>query len=167
MAGGNENGIELWRAYFVKHEGGADQVELGGIGSLHSFPQCDKVENPQHWIGKWIEVKDTYGAGVSDLHLRSMFINILPEHVKKDVRENKTLHCLQDYINYVTGDLDTLNELKLSKLHADRLKQSLSPTQRVNAVSNRRRKWKFHESRSNFNQSLINSAVRLTRLQPQ
>ena len=59
MAGGTENGVELWRAYFVKHEEGADQVELGGIGSLHSFPQCRKVENLQHWIGKWIEVKDT------------------------------------------------------------------------------------------------------------
>ena len=52
MAGGTENGIELWRSYFVRHESGADQVELGGIGSLHSFPQCDKVENLHHWIGK-------------------------------------------------------------------------------------------------------------------
>ena len=135
MTGGNDNnGVELWRAYFTKHEGGADQVELGGIGSLHTFPQCDKVEHLQHWIGKWTEVKDSYGQGVSDLHLRSMFINILPEHVKKDVREVKGLNCLQDYINHVTRDLGRLNDLKLSKLHADRLKQSLHPARSVHAI---------------------------------
>jgi hypothetical protein len=135
MAGGTENGVELWRAYFVKHEGGADQVEFVGIGSLHSFPPCDKVENLQHWIGKWIEVKDTYGTGVSDLHLRSMFISILPENVKNAVREHKHLYCLQDCINHVMGDLGRLNDLKLSKLHADRLKQSLSSTQITSAVT--------------------------------
>ena len=85
IGGSDSNGVELWRAYFMKHEGGADQVELSGIGSLHTFPQCEKVENLQHWIGKWTEVKDAYGQGVSDLHLRSMFINILPESVKRDV----------------------------------------------------------------------------------
>ena len=37
MAGGTENGVELGRAHFVKHEGGAAQVELGGVGSLHCF----------------------------------------------------------------------------------------------------------------------------------
>ena len=58
MANGPDNGIELWRAYFVKHEGGADQVELGGIDSLHSFPQCTKVEDLGLWLGKWFEVKD-------------------------------------------------------------------------------------------------------------
>ena len=72
MAGGTENGVEPWRAHFVKHKGGADQVELGGIASLQSFPHRNKVENLQHRVGKCIEVKDTYGAGVSDLNLRSM-----------------------------------------------------------------------------------------------
>ena len=40
MANGPYNGIEIWRSYFVKHEGGADQVELGGIDSLHTFPNA-------------------------------------------------------------------------------------------------------------------------------
>jgi len=35
----------------------------------------------------------------------------------------------------VTGDLGRLNDFKLSKLHADRLKQLLNITQRVNAVT--------------------------------
>ena len=42
LAGGGENGLELWRALFVKHESGADQVELGGIGSLHSSLNATK-----------------------------------------------------------------------------------------------------------------------------
>ena len=61
IASGPDNGIELWRAYYVRHEGGADQVELGGIDSFHSFPQCTKVEDLGFWMGKWLEMKDAYG----------------------------------------------------------------------------------------------------------
>ena len=134
MASGPDNGIELWRSYFVKHEGGADQVELGGIDSLHSFPQCTKLEDLGFWIGKWIEVKDQYGQGMSDIHLRSRFLNILPETVRKEVREAKGLDTLQQMLHHVQRDLGRLNDLKLSKLHADRLKQSLGQSTRVHAV---------------------------------
>ena len=134
MASGPDNGIELWRAYFVKHEGGADQVELGGIDSFHTFPQCTKVEELGFWIGKWIEVKEQYGKGMSDVHLRSRFLNMLPESVKKEVRETKGLDTLQLMINHVQGDLGRLNDHKLSKLHADRLKQSLGQATRVHAI---------------------------------
>ena len=134
LAGGGENGLELWRALYVKHEGGADQVELGGIGSLHSFPQCDKVESLQHWIGKWQEMKDTYGTGISDVHLKSMFINILPPSVQKEVREKPGLATLQQCIDHVLADLGRLNDVHLSKLHTERLKQSLHPSQRISPV---------------------------------
>ena len=73
LAGGGSNGVELWRALYMKHEGGALQVELGGIGNLHSFPQCDKIDDLQFWIGKWEEQRNMYGAGISDVHLRSMY----------------------------------------------------------------------------------------------
>ena len=105
MASGPDNGIELWRSYFVKHEGGADQVELGGIDSLHSFPQCTKLEDLGFWIGKWIEVKDQYGQGMSDIHLRSRFLNILPETVRKEVREAKGLDTWQQMIHHLQRDL--------------------------------------------------------------
>ena len=72
VAGGNNNGLELWRALYVKHEGGADQVQLGGIGNLHSFPKCDKVDALQFGVGTWQEMKDMYGTGISDVHPRSM-----------------------------------------------------------------------------------------------
>ena len=135
VASGPDNGVELWRAYFVKHEGGADQVELGGIDSLHTFPQCQKVEDLGFWLGKWIEMKDQYGQGMSDVHLRSRFLNILPEAVKKDVRETRGLHTLQDMIQHVQKYLGRLNDSKIAKRHADRLRQSLSGTHRVNAMT--------------------------------
>ena len=135
VASGPDNGIELWRAYYVKHEGGADQVELGGIDSLHTFPQCQKVEDLGFWVGKWIEMKDTYGHGMSDIHLRSRFLNILPESVKKDVRETKGMNTLQDMILHVQKDLGRLNDSKIAKLHSERLKQSLSQTHRVHAIN--------------------------------
>ena len=135
VASGPDNGVELWRAYFVKHEGGADQVELGGIDSLHTFPQCQKVEDLGFWLGKWIEMKDQYGQGMSDIHLRSRFLNILPEAVKKDVRETRGLNTLQDMIQHVQKDLGRLNDSKIAKLHAERLKQSLSGSHRVNAMT--------------------------------
>ena len=134
LAGGHTNGLELWRALFIKHEGGADQVELGGMGSLHNFPKCDKPENLQFWVGKWSEVKDMYGSGISDAHLKSMFLNILPDSVNKDVREKPNLVSLQQCIDHVLSDVGRLNDVQLSKMHMDRLKQSLAPAQRISPV---------------------------------
>ena len=134
LAGGHNNGLELWRALFVKHEGGADQVELSGMGSLHSFPPCEKVDQLQFWVGKWQEMKDMYGAGISDAHLRSMFINILLESVRKDIREKPGLITLQLCIDHVIADIGRLNDVQLWKMHSDRLKQSFSSTQRISPV---------------------------------
>ena len=134
LAGGGDNGLELWRALYVRHEGGADQVEIGGMETLHSFPKCDKMEALQFWVGKWQETKDMYGAGISDGHLRSMFINILPPTVQKEVRETPGLITLQSCINHVLGNIGRLNDAQLSKLHMERLKQSLSATQRISPV---------------------------------
>jgi hypothetical protein len=118
----------------MKHEGGSVQVELGGMGSLHGFPQCDKLENLQHWVGKWQEVKDMYGMGISEPHLKSMFINILPPTVQKEVREKADLTTLQKCIDHVLADLGRINDAQLSKLHLERFKQSLSSSHRLNPV---------------------------------
>ena len=118
----------------MKHEGGADQVELGGMGSLHSFPQCDKVENLQLYVGKWQEVKDAFGGGISEPHLRTMFINMLPPAVQKEVREKSDLTTLQKCITHVMSDLGRINDAHLSKLHMERLKHSLSAGQRISPV---------------------------------
>ena len=136
LCGGGENGLELWRGLFMKHEGGAVQVELGGMGSLHGFPQCDKPENLQLWVGKWQEMKDMFGTGISDIHLKSMFINILPPAVQKEVRERPDLTTLQNCIDHVLSDLGRINDAHLSKMHMERLKQSLSTSQRISPVMN-------------------------------
>ena len=115
----------------MKHEGGADQVELGGLGSLHSFPQCDKPEHLQLWVGKWQEMKDMCGAGISDAHLRSMFINILPESVRKDIREKPGLTTLQTCIDHVLADIGRLNDVQLSKFKISKLKDSLKTKTKI------------------------------------
>ena len=75
-----------------------------------------------------------YGAGISDAHLRSMFINILPESVRKDIHEKPGFTTSQPCIDHVLADIGRLNDVQLSKMHSDRLKQSLSSTQRISPV---------------------------------
>lgn len=178
LCGGGENGIELWRALYVKHEGGADQVEIGGIGSLHTFPQCDMIEHLQHLIDKWQETEDLYDAGLTDPHLKSMFLNIMPPTVAKEVRENKTLNTLQECINHVVSEFGRLNDVKRSQLHSDRLKRSPSSTKRLNVVTERtEEEEKVETSRAkDQSKSIVNqltnkidtiaAAVNTTRTQP-
>ena len=105
-------------------------------------------------------MKDAYGAGISDNHLRSMFINILPAAVQKEVREKPGLTTLQKCIDHVISDLGRLNDAQLSKLHLDRFKQSLSSTQRVSPVLEQEEQVeKPHESSNQEDQfkTLINA----------
>ena len=45
FAGGEDyNGFELWRRLFQEHDGGASEVALSGIRSLHGFPRCPPSE---------------------------------------------------------------------------------------------------------------------------
>ena len=66
-----------------------------------------------------------------------MFINILPPAIQKEVREWPGLHSLQQCINHVLSDIGRLIYAKLSNLHSDRLKQSLSTYQRVSPLIDR------------------------------
>ena len=69
-----DNGFELWRALFKENEGGAEQVALGGMSNLHSFPQCPRIEDLQHWLGQWQMVRQKFGADLPEIHLRQMFL---------------------------------------------------------------------------------------------
>ena len=120
------NGLELWRALFVENEGGAEQVQLGGMTSLHSFPQCPSAADMQHYIGQWQITRQKFGAGLPDIHLRQMFLNMLPEKVAAEIREKKELVTLQQCIDHVLGDLGRFNDGRLAKVHAQRLKQNLA-----------------------------------------
>ena len=131
-----DNGFELWRALYVENEGGAEQVQLGGMSNLHSFPQCPRIDDLQHWLGQWQMTRQKYGADLPEVHLKQMFLNMLPETVAHKLRERKDLNTLQQYINEVDADLGRLNDAKLAKLHQQRMSTALRAGSRspVNAL---------------------------------
>ena len=120
-----DNGFELWRALFVENEGGAEQVALGGMSNLHSFPQCPRIEDLQHWLGQWQMTRQRYGSDLPETHLKQMFLNMLPESVSHKLRERKDLTTLQQYINEIDADLGRLNDAKLAKIHSQRMTSAL------------------------------------------
>ena len=120
------NGLELWRALFVENEGGAEQVQLGGMTNLHSFPQCPSAADLQHYIGQWQITRQKFGHGLPDIHLKQMFLNMLPDKVAAEIREKKELVTLQHCINHVLSDIGRFNDGRLAKVHAQRLKQNLA-----------------------------------------
>ena len=131
-----DNGFELWRALFKENEGGAEQVALGGMSNLHAFPQCPRVEDLQHWLGQWQMTRQKFGADLPEVHLRQMFLNMLPTSVSEKLRERKDLHTLQSYIDEVDADLGRLNDARLAKIQAQRMNNALKAGSRtpVNAV---------------------------------
>ena len=131
-----DNGFELWRALFIENEGGAEQVALGGMSNLHSFPQCPRIDDLQHWLGQWQMTRQKYGADLPETHLKQMFLNMLPSSVSEKLRERRDLTTLQQYINEIDMDLGRLNDAKLARIHAQRMSSSLKTGSRssVNAV---------------------------------
>ena len=131
-----DNGIELWRALFVENEGGAEQVQLGGMTTLHAFPPCPGVSDLQHWVGQWQISRRKFGNDLPEIHLRQMFLNMLPTAVAEKLRERRDLTSLQAYIDEVNGDLGRLNDARLAKVQAQRMKSTLhqGPKNPVHAV---------------------------------
>lgn len=146
-----DNGFELWRAIFIENEGGAEQVTLGGMSSLHSFPQCTRVEDVQHWLGQWQMTRQRYGNDLPEAHLRQMFLNMLPDIVSSKLRERRDLSTLQQYIDEVTSDLGRLNDAKLAKIHMQRMSTALKSGSRtsVNAVTEESPEPPRHEPNGN------------------
>ena len=121
-----DNGIELWRALFIENEGGAEQVQLGGMNSLHSFPPCPGPSDLQHWIGQWQICRQKFGHDLPEIHLRQMFLNMLPHAIAEKLRERRDISTLQEYINGIHGDIGRLNDARLAKVHAQRMKTTLA-----------------------------------------
>ena len=131
-----DNGFELWRALYMEHEGGAEQVTLGGMSNLHSFPQCPRIDDLQHWLGQWQMTRQKYGADLPEMHLKQMFLNMLPPSVSEKLRERRDLSTLKEYINEIDSDLGRLNDAKLARLHSQRMSSALKSGSRssVNSV---------------------------------
>ena len=98
-----DNGFELWRALYVENEGGAEQVALGGMSNLHAFPKCPRVDDLQHWLGQWQMTRQKYGADLPEMHLKQMFLNMLPDSVaEKFIESGATLILFNNILMRLT-----------------------------------------------------------------
>ena len=72
-AGGEEyNGFEFRRRLYNDYAGGASEVALAGIRSLHAFPRCPGPHLLSRYIGTLQIGKNQHGSSLPDEHLRSM-----------------------------------------------------------------------------------------------
>ena len=94
------------------------------------FPACPQPEHLLNWIGEWQIHVQKYGAGLPDTHLKSMFMNLRPAIVQKDVVHRKELVTLQDLIDFVMSDLARYNDKEVARIHDQHLNSNLSTGQR-------------------------------------
>ena len=100
-------------------------MALGGMSSLHAFPQCPRIDDLQHWLGQWQICRHKYGYDLPESHANQMLLNMLSPSVSEKLRERRDLTTLQQYINEVDADLGRLNDAKLAKVHAQRMSSAL------------------------------------------
>lgn len=105
----------------LKTKMGLSKSPLDGVTSLHSFPQCAKLEDLQNYIGLWQTTRMQYGQGIQDVHLRTMFLNMVPESVASDIRKRPELKTLQSCIKYVLGEIGRYNDNRLATIHAQKI----------------------------------------------
>ena len=129
----DRNGIELWRKLYVTHEGGAKQVVVSGMSSLHTFPPCANVDDLSDWLGLWNTCRLKYGQYIPEEHLKVMLEERLPATVAKDIRDLR-IPTLEGVLNHLEAESVRLNDTKIAQLHSQRIKNSISK-KRVNAVT--------------------------------
>ena len=123
--GDDMNGLELWRALYIKHKGGAEQMTLAGMGTFLNFPKCSNLESLQGHVGEWQLNRMKYGTGISDPHLRLMFLGTLPEQVQSEIKRRVDLVSTQQCVNYVIEQLGTYNDKRLAAQQQSRLQKTL------------------------------------------
>ena len=121
-----DNGLKLLRALFVENECGVEQITTGGVTSLHSFPQCPRMEYLQDLVGQWQTTRMTYGQHIPDVHLKTLFLKMVPEQIATDIRKRPELDTLQLCIAYVLGEIGRYKDTRLAKIHAQRVHKALS-----------------------------------------
>ena len=117
----------------MTHEGGSNQVQVSGMGSLTTFPHCSDGNDLGDWLGHWNECRLKYGAHIPDEHLVVMLLEKLPKQISKEVRENKTLATVDGIIAHLESEIVRLNDTKIANLHSQRLKHMLGKKS-VNSV---------------------------------
>ena len=129
LAGGQEfNDLEPWRKLFVQFGGGAEQVQLAGIRSLHDFPACPSQEKLQLWFAEWQHIQTQRGQNMPDNHRFARFMKSLHDSVSSDTRM-RNIRQLQPAIHFVLADLYRYRDQQLSrvndKLRSDQLPQGM------------------------------------------
>ena len=126
LASGEEyNGVELWRALFVEYHGGSVEMSKCERGYFINFPKCAKDEELQGHVQQWNTLRLKYGNGLPEDHIILMFHEVLPEHVSKEIRNQKDLVTINQQVNWVTAELSRFNDSRLSKWNMQRLTQQL------------------------------------------
>ena len=100
--------------------------------------------------------RQKFGADLPEMHLKQMFLNMLPESVAAKLRERKDLVTLQQYINEIDVDLGRMNDAKLAKMHAQRMSTSLRSGSRssVNVIAEEQPESAPHASAKTENEEI-------------
>ena len=100
-------------------------MALAGIRSLHGFPRCPGPHLLSRYIGTWQMVKNQHGSGLPDEHLKSMFLNMLPEKVQAELVHRPELKTLQQTIDYVLLDIHRWSDRNIARVHEQHLNSNL------------------------------------------
>ena len=88
LASGEEgNGLEIWRVLFRENEGGAKQVVLSGIRTLHNFPRCPKTDELQAYIGEWLMARQRFGGDMPDVPPQNHVLQHAPRRGARGYQE--------------------------------------------------------------------------------
>ena len=127
LAGGEEdNGLELWRRFFLDDEGTSAVISLRGRRSFFLFPKCDSIKNLTQHCDAWYGEYQEHGADLPTDFLLEMFIHILPDDVQKEIRRNKEIQTHHQAYAYVIAENSRLNNERLADVHSHRRDKELS-----------------------------------------
>ena len=79
------NGIELWRFYYDKAKGIAQEVDDHGFVRLINFPQAKSERDLEPKIAEWERLFYLHGKGISPSRKKLMFAEILPDNLKREL----------------------------------------------------------------------------------
>ena len=101
--GGGEpyNGFEIWRRIYYSNQGGDDLIEVSGVRYLHNFPKCTNLRKLDEHVDKWLELHAKHGEGLSDSHLKTMFLGTLPTELEDEILHKEEIRTLMQAVEYV------------------------------------------------------------------
>ena len=118
MDGGKTyNGLELWRVLYWEHEGGDVAVQVHGIRGFHTYPQCTNMKDLNLHVGQWQELRQKHAPNMPEIHLRELFLDILPTELKKEINRRSDCNTLPEMIAFAQKEVTQLNDQRLASMH--------------------------------------------------